>query len=602
MTIPPAPRTGPTHPEVGHLVGATTAALQDRLAGALGVSRARRIETVVAMLENNSRRAPGYWIQLLLATGIATLGLVLGSTAVVIGGMLVSPLMGPIVELGMGFGVGSSLLVIRASIRVTLSVLAVVAGAAIVTVGLPFHEVTSEIASRTAPTALDLLVAAFVALTAAYTVVRAGADTAAAAAGTAIGIALVPPLCVAGFGIGTGSRSVATGASLLFTANFSAILVLAVLSFLLLGFNQVPADTLEHDYLSHDATRIERLAERGQIALGAAFGSRYGLAVRVLIPLIFLLAVYTPLSRALDEVSWEVRVRGAIRRVLDQEAARAVQTTLAVERHAVVLRLLVVGTPDDAASLERRLRASITSVANVPPTISVVAVPDAQALLAARSNEQRAATAAAAPLAELLGRTGEVVRSGWPTPAAGPLVGWRLAIGSQGGPVVTTYHLGPPLGGSAELLLARSMSAQLGAILRLVDAPLPREPLTALAGADRVWLADAVQVIDRAAGLDSLVGCVQGRLNPPRRTATVDRAVLAALRQTPLAKAGRMDIRDGGAWSIRVATGSCDPRTPAPPTAGGADGRGGGVGGAVGAPGGARASPPRATPPPARNP
>ena len=93
---------------------------------ALGVDELARTDTVVAMLENNFRRAPGYWIQLTLAMGIATLGLVLGSTAVVIGAMLVSPLMGPILELGMGFAVGSAFLVLRASLRVALSVIVVV--------------------------------------------------------------------------------------------------------------------------------------------------------------------------------------------------------------------------------------------------------------------------------------------------------------------------------------------------------------------------------------------------------------------------------------------------------------------------------------------
>ena len=67
-------------------------AAQHRAASALGVDELARTETVVAMLDNNRRRAPGYWIQLTLSMGIATLGLVLGSTAVVIGAMLVSPL------------------------------------------------------------------------------------------------------------------------------------------------------------------------------------------------------------------------------------------------------------------------------------------------------------------------------------------------------------------------------------------------------------------------------------------------------------------------------------------------------------------------------
>ena len=92
------------------------------------------------------------------------------------------------------------LLVLRAALRVVLSVLLVVTGAALLVLALPFHEITSEIATRVAPTALDLLVAVFCALTAAYTTVRPGSDTTAAAAGTAIGIALVPPLCTVGFG------------------------------------------------------------------------------------------------------------------------------------------------------------------------------------------------------------------------------------------------------------------------------------------------------------------------------------------------------------------------------------------------------------------
>jgi uncharacterized membrane protein len=193
---------------------------------------------------------------------------------------------------------------------------------------LPFHEITPEIAARTAPTALDLLVAVFCALTAAYTTVRPTSDTTSAAAGTAIGIALVPPLCVTGFGVGTGAPAVAGGAALLFVANLSAILVLAVLSFLVLGYNQVGADAFEHDPADGDDTRTDRLAARAERVLHQAFGSRYDLAVRLIIPLLFLAAVYVPLSRALDEVTWEVRARDAIRRILGSQAPRAVQTSV----------------------------------------------------------------------------------------------------------------------------------------------------------------------------------------------------------------------------------------------------------------------------------
>ena len=334
------------------------------------------------MLDSNARRAPGYWLQLFLATGIATLGLALGSTAVVIGGMLVSPLMGPIVELGMGFAVGSSLLVIQAFLRVALSAGGVVVTAALIPLALPFHEITGEIGARTAPTLLDLLVAVFCALAASYTTVRRAADTTAAAAGTAIGIALVPPLCVVGYGLGTASMLVASGAALLFTANFSAIVLVAVLSFLLLGFDQVDAASLERDYLETGGTRTDRVAKRGHLALRRAFGSRYGLAARLLIPTLVLASVAVPLRSALDEVSWEVRARNAIQRLLDVEDPRAVQSALTVERRSVVLRLLIVGSPQQAATLQRRLGERIASATLVTPSVSVMAVPDANVLKA----------------------------------------------------------------------------------------------------------------------------------------------------------------------------------------------------------------------------
>lgn len=111
----------------------------------------------------------------------------------------------------MGFAVGSSLLVFRAALCVALSVGGVVGASALISAALPFHEMTREIASRTAPRLLDLLIALFCALMATYTTLRQTTDTTAAAAGTAIGIALVPPLCVAGIGIGNTDLGVAGG-------------------------------------------------------------------------------------------------------------------------------------------------------------------------------------------------------------------------------------------------------------------------------------------------------------------------------------------------------------------------------------------------------
>jgi uncharacterized hydrophobic protein (TIGR00271 family) len=130
----------------------------------LGCPPARRAELVASLIHRGIEETTGYWLQLIIAAGIATLGLVLGSTAVIIGAMLVAPLMGPIIALGMGLAVGSPVLVWRSTMRVAVSVLLVVAIATGLSLLLPFHELTAEIAARTTPTAIDLATAMFCAI------------------------------------------------------------------------------------------------------------------------------------------------------------------------------------------------------------------------------------------------------------------------------------------------------------------------------------------------------------------------------------------------------------------------------------------------------
>jgi uncharacterized hydrophobic protein (TIGR00271 family) len=538
----------------------TIARAQHVIAAAVGVDERRRSETVIAMLENNRRRAPGYWIQLVLAMGIATLGLVLDSTAVVIGAMLVSPLMGPIVELGMGFAVGSSFLVIRASLRVAFSVVVVVASAAVMTLALPFHEVTGEIAARAAPTALDLLVAVFCALTAAYTTVRAASDTTTAAAGTAIGIALVPPLCTSGFGIGTGSLTIAGGAALLFTANLSAIVVFAVISFLLLGYNQVDARRIDEDFEEPDVTRTGRLAAGGGRWLHRAFGSRYGLAMRIVIPLVFLGAVFVPLRRALDEVTWEVRARQLIRSVLTEAAPNAVQTVLTVERHAVSLHLLVVGSSEAAAVLETALRTRIAAAIHATPSIAVTAVPDATTLATALAGRRSLDVQSGAPgvdLEEMRRHVGASLAAAWPSSVVGPLLGWELVVPMRAPVRVVTRHIGDSLGRAAEALLARELSARAGLPVRIVDAPLIRADVARARGRDREWLQLAQPILDWAGLTDGASVCVKAPIDTPRRATAAERGTIASVRNAMAGAPDRLAISDSAAWSIRVTDAPC---------------------------------------------
>lgn len=561
MSDPPPTGTRPSGASpMARLLGRGLRSLQRGAATAVGIDRDAREDTVAEMLAFNARRAPGYWIQLSLAAGIATLGLVLGSTAVVIGAMLVSPLMGPIVELGMGFAVGSSFLVIRSAMRVVLSTVVVVIGTALFTMALPFHEVTSEISARTAPTVLDLLVAAFCALTAAYTTVRRTSDTTSAAAGTAIGIALVPPLCVIGYGIGTGDAHVTSGSALLFTANFSAILLLAVLAFLLLGYNQVDAAHLEQRIFTVRTTRLDRLAERAERWLERSFASRYGMLARLSVPLLILIAVYVPLSTALDRVTWEITARNAVQRILAAEVPGAVQRSVTIEPGNVRVRLIVIGVATEALDLEQRLTTALAAATGVTPTVSVLAIANAEAVqLVPTSSVADAAAEAEVPQLEVLrARLGGELARLWPTAASGRLLGWTIQIPVMGPPTVSAYHFGTPLGAAGRVLLATAVTPALGITPQLLDVVLDSLPLEAGIRTDP-WLASVREV---TAGVPRLQGaslCFTGPVSdsggpmPP--------AIRAAVTGTPAFR-----WAPSGRWSFQWATDGCAPlNTPASP-------------------------------------
>ena len=102
-----------------------------------------------------------YWLELLLSAGIATLGLLLDSPAVVIGAMLVSPLMGPIIAAGLSFAAADLYLGIKSLLQLGLSILASILFAALIVWVLPLDAPTSEIQARTHPNLLDLGVALF---------------------------------------------------------------------------------------------------------------------------------------------------------------------------------------------------------------------------------------------------------------------------------------------------------------------------------------------------------------------------------------------------------------------------------------------------------
>lgn len=536
----------------------------DRFAAAFGVDPRGREATLSAMLDLHDREYATYWFQLVVALALATLGLVLGSTAVVIGAMLISPLMGPIVHLGMALAVGSPVLTLRSAVRIGGSIIAVVASAALITLTLPFHEVTAEIAARTTPTALDLLVAVFCALAAAFVTARSRSDTASTAAGTSIGIALVPPLCVVGFGIGLRRWDVARGAALLFTANLCAIVLFAVLSFLVLGFGGLPVHELEER--AFDPTETQSGSDRAIRWLRGVFGARYGWVLRVSMPLLLVVAVALPLRRALEEVAWEVRVRGAIATMLAEtpRTQNAVRTLVTVERHAVDVRLVLVAPSDEATALQENLRQRIAVVAQVSPVVSVIAVPDFASLAnvvnaAERSRALATVTPARQPpdLAEVRRRIDPVLRAAWPS-SAGHLVSWTLTF-VEDSARIEVVHLGLPMGSPSETLLARVLSSESGLTLTVRDvAYVDSAEAPGLEGA--AWLPSLVRAADLARRHDELHLCVTEPASGPVVSEML--SVLAIVRSEVAALGARGAMRSGERWRYALGEAPCEPAGP----------------------------------------
>ncbi len=184
-------------------------------------------------------RGTNLWI-LIFAIFIASLGLNVNSTAVIIGAMLVSPLMGPIIGMGLSVGIGDYDLFRRALKNYCIAALISVVTAAVYFLISPLNEARSELLARTSPTLYDVLIAfcGGAAGVLALTTKSKGQVI----PGVAIATALMPPLCTAGYGLATAQWSYFFGAFYLFFINTVFIAIATFLGVKLLRFHSVTGD------------------------------------------------------------------------------------------------------------------------------------------------------------------------------------------------------------------------------------------------------------------------------------------------------------------------------------------------------------------------
>ncbi len=193
--------------------------------------------TLFANLREESKISSTFMILLILATMIATFGLFINSSSVIIGAMLLAPLMQPIVSLSMGVLRQDSTLQLDGAKTIFIGVLAVLFTAAIIAFFTPIERLTTEMAGRLSPTILDLFVAIASGIAAAYA--KSNEKILGSLAGVAIAVALVPPIAVAGIGLGWADWHMFSTAFLLFATNLVGIVLAASFTFVILGFSPI---------------------------------------------------------------------------------------------------------------------------------------------------------------------------------------------------------------------------------------------------------------------------------------------------------------------------------------------------------------------------
>jgi uncharacterized hydrophobic protein (TIGR00271 family) len=450
---------------------AETFSLRRNIEHLLGIDPETKPLVYSRVFESVDYSSVNYWLELLFAAGIATLGLVLNSPAVVIGAMLISPLMGPIIGAGLALASADLYLGLKASLNLILSISVAIFFSALLVWLLPFRSPTSEILARTQPNLLDLAVAIFSGLAGSLVVVRGGGGGGVTALpGVAIAVALMPPLCAAGFGVGSGfSWPIISGAGLLFLTNQAAIIASAFLVFYLVRMDAPEVRLQIDDAIQQQAQHDKLYLLLQETRLSSAFGHIGKLQWRILMPLLVLAVLFIPLSKALLQVRNETisrtAIRDVIRQLVPQNALLSQQVNLTPDRLFVHLIVTLHIEPDKVREAERTLIRRTGREASL--SVRKVAGEEELALL----REQLKTSAAPPPspppqtLAEiqatLLPRLAGPLKEVWPE-AEIPLLNYELSFTPEEILVRIRYQSAKPLEKSSEEMMTNLLRTRLG--------------------------------------------------------------------------------------------------------------------------------------------
>ncbi|MBS0334307.1 MAG: DUF389 domain-containing protein [Proteobacteria bacterium] len=309
--------------------------------------------------------SPRYAFMIMMSAGIAVAGLLLSSPAVVIGAMLISPLMNPILGLGFALATFDFPEVRRSLTALAVGAVLAVAFTAAIVVASPLKEATSEILARTRPNLFDLVVALFAALAGAFAIIKGQGGT---IVGVAIATALMPPLAVVGYGLATWNLPVLGGALALFVTNFVTIALSATVMARFYGF-------------------------------GHALSSHQTLLQTVLLGLVFA-AIAAPLGLSLNRIAREALTLNEVRAYLGNQygpGARITQLAIDFDARPIAVRAVVIATRAAGKSNEA-VRAGLQTQLKRPVTLQLdqlLVARDANSVDAQRARLQQSEAAAA---------------------------------------------------------------------------------------------------------------------------------------------------------------------------------------------------------------
>ena len=278
--------------------------------------------TIVDISKSIRIRGANTWI-LICSAVLASIGLDVNSTAVIIGAMLISPLMSPILGIGLGYGISDHNLLIQSLKNFSMAIVVTLLVSTLYFIITPMGQLTPELMARTKPTLLDVLVAVFGGI--AGIVASSRKEVPNAIPGVAIAIALMPPLCTVGFGLATGNWAVFFGAAYLFFINSVFI---AIATYIMVRYLRFP-----HRTYSDNKTK-----QRTKIAISIV-------AIIVMVPSAFIF--YDVISETRRDANLDNFIKS-----IESERYDAIDWDLSISDTCKTLKIFIIGEQMKAREID----------------------------------------------------------------------------------------------------------------------------------------------------------------------------------------------------------------------------------------------------------